>query len=31
MEGEGIGKGYNHTAFKIYESDYEMYLKKIDI
>ena len=30
MEGEGIEKSYNHLAFKIDESDYEMYLKRIE-
>lgn len=27
MEGEEIEKSYNHIAFKIDESDYEVYLK----
>lgn len=26
----GNGKSYNHIAFKIDESDYEMYLKRIE-
>lgn len=30
MEGEKIEKSYNHIAFKIDESDYEMYLKRIE-
>ena len=30
MEGEKIEKIYNHIAFKIDESDYEMYLKRIE-
>ncbi len=30
MEGEVIEKSYNHIAFKIDESDYEIYLKKIE-
>lgn len=30
MEGEEMEKSYNHLAFKINESDYEMYLRKID-
>ncbi len=29
MEGEEIEKNYNHIAFKIDESDYDMYLEKI--
>jgi catechol 2,3-dioxygenase-like lactoylglutathione lyase family enzyme len=29
MEGEKIEKSYNHIAFKIDESDYEMYLERI--
>lgn len=29
MEGEKVEKSYNHIAFKIDESDYEMYLKRI--
>ena len=30
MEGEEMEKSYNHIAFKIDESDYEMYLKRIE-
>lgn len=30
MEGEKIEKSYNHIAFKIDESDYGMYLKRIE-
>lgn len=30
MEGEKIEKSYNHIAFKIDESDYDMYLKRIE-
>ena len=30
MEGEKIEKSYNHIAFKIDESDYEMYLKRLE-
>ena len=30
IEGEKIEKSYNHIAFKIDESDYEMYLKRIE-
>ena len=30
MEGEALEKSYNHIAFKIDESDYEMYLKRIE-
>lgn len=30
MEGEEIEKSYNHIAFKIDESDYEIYIKKIE-
>ena len=30
MEGEKIEKSYNHIAFEIDESDYEMYLKRIE-
>ncbi|AOT72215.1 fosfomycin resistance hydrolase FosXCC [Geosporobacter ferrireducens] len=30
MEGEKIEKSYNHIAFKINESDYEMYLERIE-
>lgn len=29
MEGEEVEKSYNHIAFKIDESDYEMYLERI--
>jgi catechol 2,3-dioxygenase-like lactoylglutathione lyase family enzyme len=29
MEGEEIEKSYNHIAFKIDESDYDMYLERI--
>ncbi len=29
MEGNEIDRSYNHIAFKIDESDYEIYLKKI--
>jgi len=30
MEGEPTGKSYNHIAFKIDESDYDMYLERIE-
>ncbi len=30
MEGKEIEKSYNHIAFKIDESDYEMYLERIE-
>lgn len=30
MEGKQIEKSYNHIAFKIDESDYEMYLERIE-
>ncbi|WP_195923685.1 FosX/FosE/FosI family fosfomycin resistance hydrolase [Clostridium tepidum] len=30
MEGKQIEKSYNHFVFKIDESDYEMYLEKIE-
>lgn len=30
MEGKEIEKSYNHIAFKIEESDYEMYLERIE-
>lgn len=30
MEGKQMEKSYNHIAFKIGESDYEMYLERID-
>lgn len=30
MEGEEIEKSYNHIAFKIDESDYDMYLERIE-
>ncbi|MEW8974190.1 MAG: FosX/FosE/FosI family fosfomycin resistance hydrolase [Tissierellaceae bacterium] len=29
MEGEEVEKSYNHIAFKIDESDYDMYLERI--
>lgn len=30
MEGEEVEKSYNHIAFKIDESDFEMYLNRIE-
>jgi len=30
MEGKQIEKSYNHIAFKIDESDYELYLERIE-
>lgn len=30
MEGKQIQKSYNHIAFKINESDYEMYIERIE-